>query len=256
MTDIPLFSGQRIIYLIRRELYENLKTVAIGFGAFLGLAAVIVILNFIVGGEAWKGFSTYFLPGMFITGLFISGMAFRAFRTKEGTMAYLSLPASILEKFVSELLLTTIGFIAVYTAVFGLFDTLFITAGNMLNGSDVAYFRFFNSNFPYAVLVYIIIQSVFLAGAATFRKVPLFFTAFRIFLISLAITTYVVLLAFLLKDNFADMPQHSNVNININPMSDDPSDFWPVQAAKFVFYYLTAPVFWAITVFKMKEKEV
>lgn len=255
MTHIKSFDIQRILLLMQRELFENLKIVLMGFISFFGMAAVIVILNLITGGEAWKNFSGFYTFGLFLTGIFISGMAFRAFRTKEGTMSYLMVPASVLEKLISVILLTTLGVIIFYTFTFAVFDSLFVLAGNAVSDSQIGYFRFFGPDTAHEILLYAIIQSVFLAGAATFRKVPLFFTIFWLVVFSLGIFAYMVSLGFMFKESLEAAGEginHYNGNINL---MDFQSDYWLAKLSKFIFYYALAPIFWAISYFKIKEKE-
>jgi hypothetical protein len=255
MTHIQTFSIRRILLLMQKELYENLKIVSVGYISFFGIATAVVVLNFIGGGEAWAEFSRFFEFGLFITGLFITGMAFKSFRSKEGTMSYLSIPASVLEKFISMLLLTTIGLTVFYTAAFSLFDFLFTAIGNSLTNHSVEYFRFFTDELPHLFLIYLIVQSVFLAGAATFKKVPLFFTVFWLFVFLLGIGLYSAGLAYLFRDTFESTAHQLDRGVNLNLMDMKDTGLWISEAPEFIFYYLTAPVFWAITYFKIKEKE-
>jgi hypothetical protein len=255
MTHIQTFSIQRILLLMQKELYENLKIVSVGYISFFGIATAVVALNFIGGGEAWAEFSDFFEFGLFITGLFISGMAFKSFRSKEGTMSYLSIPASVLEKFLSMLLLTTLGLVIFYIAAFSIFDFLFVALGNSLTNQSTEYFRFFSADLPHLFLVYLIVQSIFLAGAATFKKVPLFFTVFWSFVFLLGVGLYSTGLVYLFRDTFESTAHQLDRGVNINLMDLKDSGLWISKIPEFTFYYLTAPVFWAVTYFKIKEKE-
>ena len=255
MANIQSFSTQRVLLLIQKELYENLKIVSVGYISFFGIAAAIIFFNSLSGGGAWSNFSNFYTAGLYLTGIFISGMAFNAFRSKEGTMNYLVVPASILEKFLSVFILTTIGLVAFYTTVFTIFDSLFIIIGNTTTGSSIELFRYFDNKVPEVILNYFIIQSVFLAGASMFKKVPLFFTVFWLFVVSIGIALFSVLLGLIVKETLdtATFAYKGSFNLNFTNQADP--GFWLKEVPRFIFYYISAPVFWAITYFKIKEKE-
>ena len=51
-------------------------------------------------------------------------------------------------------------------------------------------------------------------------------------------------------------PAPKTMNINLGPNDFEEHRFLFVEIPKFIFYYLTAPVFWVVTYLKLKEKEV
>ena len=122
MKNIQSFSIKRILLLMQKTAYENVKFVLIGLVTVFGIFSIILFLNGLDDGDAWGKMQAFYVAGFIISGFFISGMAFTNLRTKEKTMSYLTLPASTLEKFISELLLTTVGFIVIYTAIFYVFN--------------------------------------------------------------------------------------------------------------------------------------
>ena len=256
MENIKSFSFKRILLLMQKTLYENAKSVIIGLTTVFGLFSFILIMSALNnGGNSWDNLQSFYIAGLYIAGFFISGMAFSNFRNKEKTLSYLTLPASTLEKFISEWLLTTFVFIIGYTVIFYVFNFLLLILGNSFS-FDVNIINVFNSDLLIHNLpTYFIIQSIFLAGAATFKKSPFFKTIFASFLFAIFITIYLSVLAYFLKGTFESFSFNNN---GMNMSGDTSYSFenhWLIETAKIMYYYISAPAFWLYTYFKLKEKE-
>ena len=255
MKNIQSFSIKRVLLLMQKTAYENIKFVLIGLVTVFGIFSIILFLNGLDEGDAWGKMQAFYVAGFIISGFFISGMAFTNLRTKEKTMSYLSLPASILEKFISELLLTTVGFIVIYTAIFYVFNFAVYLIGSPFN-LDANIINLFDMEVLEGFMYYVILQSVFLAGAATFRKAPLFFTSFSLFIAGIVILIFVVIIALGFKEYIENL---DTVNLQMDTgdydIETDMKNNFLVRFPKFMFYYLTAPIFWLVTYLKLKEKE-
>lgn len=257
MENIQTFSLKRVYLLIQKTVYENAKFVLIGLSTIFGIFSVILFLNALGDADAWQNMQGFYVAGFVLSGLFISGMAFTSLRSKEKTMTYLSLPASTLEKFISELLITTVGFAIIYTLIFYAFNFVVFIIGAPFN-LDANIINLFDLHVLEGFMYYVIFQSILLAGAATFRKVPLFFTSFTLFIAGVIIMIVVVIIAFSMKDYFDGL---DHVNISLSDTHYDvegemKNSFFLFKLPKFMFYYLTAPIFWVVTYLKLKEKEV
>ena len=256
MDNIQTFSIKRILLLMQKTAYENAKLVLIGLVTVFSFFSVFLFLNGLDDGDAWEKMQVFYVVGFIISGIFISGMAFTNLRTKEKTMSYLTLPASTLEKFISELLLTTVGFIVIYTAIFYVFNFVVYLIGSSFN-LHANIINLFDMEVLEGFMYYVILQSIFLAGAATFRKVPLFFTIFTVFVAGIVIMIFVMIISL----GFKEYIESSDiVNFQFNgsdyDIEADMKNHFLVRYPKFMFYYLTAPIFWLVTYFKLKEKEV
>ncbi len=239
--------------MMQKTLYENAKSVSIGLITVFGLFSFILLMSALNNGNAWGKLQTFYYAGMFIAGFFISGMAFANFRNKEKTMSWLTLPASISEKLISEWLLTTIVYLIVYTAIFYAFNLIVFLIGDVFN-FEVNFIDIFTKETATLFLHYMIIQSILLAGAATFKKVPLFFTISSLFIFGMIITFYLTILALGIKGQF-EVFQFNNNGMQGNNFNYNLEDHWLLQVPKIMYYYITAPVFWIYTYFKLKEKE-
>jgi hypothetical protein len=256
METIQSFSIKRIVLLMQKSLYENAKYVLIGISTVFGIFTVILFFDSLNGGEAWGNMQNFYVVGFIISGLIISGMAFSNLRSKEKTMAYLSLPASLLEKVISELILTTIGFIIMYTLIFYVYNFIIYIIGAPFN-LHANILNIFNREVFEGYLLYIILQSVLLAGAATFRKAPLFFTLFSLFVAGTALLIIIVLIALSFK-GYLESSGLENLHFDNDDFfkGKNPETHPLVIIPKYLFYYVTAPLFWVVAYFKLKEKEV
>jgi len=253
MENIKSFSIKRILLMMQKTLYENAKSVSIGLITVFGIFSFILLMSALNNGNVWGKLQVFYYAGMFIAGFFISGMAFANFRNKEKTMSWLTLPASISEKLISEWLLTTIVYIIVYTAIFYAFNLIVFLIGGVFN-FEVNFIDIFTKETATLFLHYIIIQSILLAGAATFKKVPLFFTISSLFIVGMIITFYLTILALGIKGQF-EVFTFNNNGMQGNNFNYNLEDHWLLQVPKIMYYYITAPVFWIYTYFKIKEKE-
>lgn len=256
MENIQTFSIKRVFLLMQKSVYENAKYVLTGLTTVFGIFTVVLFFNALKDGEAWKNMQSFYVIGFIIAGLIVSGMAFTNLRSKEKAMSYLSLPASLLEKLLAELLLTTIGFIIMYTAIFYVFNILVYFVGAPFN-LHANILNIFTAEVFEGYWLYIILQSVLLTGAATFRKAPLFLTLFSLFVAGTALLIIMVLIALSLK-GYIESSGLENLRITDDGFlkGENPEHHPLIQIPKIMFYYVTAPLFWVIAYFKLKEKEV
>ena len=117
------FSLARFYRLLRANLLENYKTLAMMLGGlFLALVFVMYLIQLSDNMDSWDNqhYMTYFIISFLITGLLYSGHAFPAFRNKEKTIHYLTLPASGTEKFAVEVVARLLSFLILYPIIFWL----------------------------------------------------------------------------------------------------------------------------------------
>lgn len=253
------FCIKRIFLLIQKEFFENLKIVGIGFASIIGFVFAILLINGFNGGLLWQYFNEIFNITLMIGGVAIAGMAFSDFRGKERTISYLTLPASHLEKSFTQLLLTSVGFVVSYAISFYVAYLIFLGIGKAFFTFDIATFNPFNETTYKAIFYLVIIQSLFLAGASIFKRVPIFFTGFYMFIFGLISTIIIAILAYYLSKHIGNGENFRGGNLMFTSANSE--DFtidkiWTGKVFKIFFLYLLAPIFWAITYFNVREKEV
>ena len=130
-----IFSGRRLVLLYKQHIILNTQLLLLSAVAYIGVIFIVLSLaqadNSLHPHDrgAFHGFLIGFVA---VFGILYAGHAFPAFRSKESTINYLMVPASVLEKFVFEFI-SRIGVILVmlpvlYWATFhlqGYFFTIF-----------------------------------------------------------------------------------------------------------------------------------
>ncbi len=187
------FSLARFTYLLRLALFQEQRRAALIILASLGVALLLVLLvhsseSVITNDRLFALHSDFFIVTLFIGGYLFAGSTFPALRQPVATYRFLMLPASALEKLLAYWLLSTLLYPLVYLAAYWGFSLV-------VNAVAGAFYPAFYRSFALepgvwrSLLVLSLTQSVFVLGAALFRKVPLIKT----FLYASGLTIGVVL---------------------------------------------------------------
>jgi len=212
MQTTNSFSIHRLLLMFKQSLIINKKRFAIAISAFSGILFITLVwaqasVNFSNWGE--HAYVSTFVSVFLSLGISYAAFSFPAFRSKEKSMTYLTLPASTSEKFVFELLSRIVAFII-------LMPILFWVIAN-LEGVLVHYYypELINYQFSYGKsltsftkdvdvkqVIFLIIQMVlfgFIApftGGSHFSKSPLFKTLLTF---SIIVVSYFLFSLFLVK---------------------------------------------------------
>ena len=212
MQTTNSFSIHRLLLMFKQSLIINKKRFAIAISAFSGILFITLVwaqasTNFSNWGE--HAYLSTFVSVFLSLGISYAAFSFPAFRSKEKSMTYLTLPASTSEKFVFELLSRIVAFII-------LMPILFWVIAN-LEGVLVHYYypELINYQFSYGKsltsftkdvdvkqVIFLIIQMVlfgFIApftGGSHFSKSPLFKTLLTF---SIIVVSYFLFSLFLVK---------------------------------------------------------
>lgn len=252
MDSTNQFSLTRLGNLMKMELRKNIKGLAIAVFVilevhFTGFIIDNIFNNYRVYNIHDAGYAFCLLLGGFI----ISSMAFGDMGNTLKRNSYLTLPASNLEKFLSAWLLSSVGWILVFTPLFVLHTLIVNSVGNMLF-RDVTFYMFspFSETSLEAIRYYIVLQGIFLVGAVNFRGYVFLKTLFAIFIIGLVggIMFYTAL-SDLAKSNLECSMERCN------PMQvEGYRQLW--EFICWIFWWLLAPVCWVLTYIGLKDQEV
>ena len=262
MTLDYYFDVKRFGYLLKRESFSNLKLFLIALGAVSGILLIIFLITVLQWKNGklvdyrWEAHQYFFIPPYVIIGVLFTSLAYKDLLHVNKAYAYLTLPVSNFERTVSMLLLTTVVYTVLFIVYYLVFSTLLNALGMMISPREFAFFDFTSEPVIKAIKLYLVIQSVFLLGAAAFKKFPFLFTLLTIFL---AAVTLIIITLISVRLLFAEY-FGSNMDINMKDyVSKDLQNFLTEDLAKIletVFWYILAPVCWVITYLKLKEREV
>lgn len=247
------FSWTRFWLLLRLEVFKSRKAMGmifvITFGMlfFLGLLLALLVDVHVVNYDHHENYASSLIIGGFI----ISSLAFSDLGNQLKRYRYLMLPVSALEKFTCMWLLTSIGWILLYTLIFTIYTWIANPVGQLLFSRVT--FESFNpfSGFSWHIMkVYFVLQGIFLVGAVHFKGYVLPKTLFVLVLVSLITGT---LIYFILKDVFLADHYCTNEECElVIEMGTHP--IW--QAAQWMFWWVLAPLTWVITYLGLKGQEV
>ena len=244
------FQISRFWLLLKLELARSRKglvmtlVIIFGFMFIVGLLLSPILDPSMVVYEHSPGYAFTLLIGGFI----LSSLAYRDLGNGLRRYNYLTLPASTLEKFLSMWILTSFGWIFLYTLLFSIYSILANAIGQIL--FDHLTFVAFDPFGQFTIrimLYYFVLQGVFLAGAAHFRGYPFPKTLLALVLFGAVCG---LVMYFILKGLFDfDMGSESN------PFAGMASgQVWNIL--QWMFWWLLAPLCWVITYLGLKEQEV
>lgn len=275
MQTNNVFSAGRFGLYMRKHLMDNYRVY--GMSVIVLTVLLLVLLIFIVlnDGGRMSGKQTlvplYFI-GMFFSGLIFTSLSFNELGTKQQGIDYLLFPASQLEKYLSTLLVTTVGFLLVYHVAFYLayvlMDSMVLWRTGIHMTSDMTDFLN-DKNMYYAYIGWFIVQAFMLLGAIWFQKYTFIKTVFLVvvFLFSLYFINTIFSLIY-----FGDRMPKWNAHfpfVGVDVMlGEHPSEYEP-QTHKFLMLpeamrdtllffgkYLVTPILWAIGYMRLRDKEM
>ncbi|MEQ8413720.1 MAG: hypothetical protein RIB71_04620 [Imperialibacter sp.] len=260
-----IFNGHRFVLLCRQHFVHNNKLLLFSSGAYVGV--VFILLSFVQASEGLRphdldNFRGFLIGFVIVFGLLYVGYSFPGFRAKESTMNYLLVPASLMEKFVFELVSRIGGMLLLLPLLFwitfnlqGYFFTLFneypfdpigiqqLVTIEMPNVDSVGWFILMITALSLLLFV------VPFTGAAMFSKQPLIKTLFSVAVIIIFYSTVIYVVA---------------DPLGLNRYHPDPEEgMWLVPTSEhsaFRFFAITAVIANAVMLFvayrKLKEREV
>ncbi len=262
MTLDNYLNPVRIYWLIKKDISKNWKVYLITIGAFFGfylLAEIIGAKTETLDPSMHRGFLANLI---FVVGIIATASAFRESHKKLKNHEWLMLPASTLEKFVSRLLMHTVVFLLLTLVLYFLFSLLSLLVVRVILGEPFPMFNPFDTFIWKVMGHYIIIQSVFVLGAAWFKSHNLIKTVLAIAVISISISILGSLVGWLVFNDYFWILMRGHFDFNIT-MADG-FDSARLESligslalfSKILYFGLLAPVCWFGSWLKLRELEV
>ena len=274
------FSFERWRLLAGRHWAENKKRYLLSFFAFIGLLVFWFVFVLLINQTYYIGYSvqqaTYFVC-LFVIGSFYASQFFSDLSSQPKGLNFLLTPASTLEKLACGLFYVVPVFFVFFTLAFYIVDVAMVTLANVLQTSvqsagtipekseviNLFVAPKHNANSVnisfYLLLLFFAVQSFFLLGSVYFTKFSFVKTAISIFLLFFAayfIEAY-VMHAFLPKGG------HGSAFTQFYIVKEDSTrdksvalPGWINDVLTTLLRYAFAPLFWIITYYRLKEKEV
>ncbi|ORC35143.1 hypothetical protein B4O97_10455 [Marispirochaeta aestuarii] len=252
------FNIRRFLLLTKREEFMRLHSLVFSALAIAGSVAVLLLLTGFRGGGT-EYMNTLFLMFLFAGGALTAAGTFRNMHSRDTCHDWLMLPASTEEKFFSRLLAASAGWWLYINLVF----FVGVLVGEILRFLVIGEFRaFFNPLSPVllrAVHHYIILQSLFFAGGAWFRRHQFLKSVLFLSLLGISLGLFSLIAARIIFGSYFheafsfDMSIHVGDRFFGNTLE---TGELILRIVKTLYLWLTAPFCWLITYLRVREAEV
>jgi len=256
------FNWKRFSLLFRQYFIHQAQLLLLSTGAYIGVVFIVISITQI-GNDLqphrlaeFQAFLMGFVP---VFAVLYVGHSFPAFRSKESTINYLMVPASVLEKFAFELV-SRIGLIIVvlpflFWCTFNLQGYLFtIFTGHAFDPIGLQHTVTLDVPEEYRSILYIITAggilfalSLVFTGSAMFTKQPLVKTLFAVAMVVLFFVGYSYIVVEPLGLGRYNPPEQ---------MLLVPLDEWDALRAVIAALFAGTVVMLVVAYLKLKEREV
>ena len=252
------FSAKRFWKVLKREEFMRWRSLALSALTIGGVSALLTVLNSLQGdsGDGMRGLYAAFL---FVGGFIVASGAFRAMHTKESVHDWLMLPASAEEKFLSRLLVSSIGYWLFLTLIFSLSVPIGQALSLLIAGRGGTLFNPLDPGVLRLLPHYLILQSLFIAGGAFFGRHQFLKTVLTLSLFGIVLGFFA---AFALRLIFGDFFQNG-FNFSFSGEFGDPAfpgtqkaGMFLIRVLKTLYFALVAPFFWLAAYLRVREAEV
>jgi hypothetical protein len=252
----------RMWQLARTELATGVRSTLAAAGAAFGVLLIVNIAS-VSSWDQWQ-FHLVFYPLLLLIGGHINtSLAFKELHDKQRSYMYLTLPASQAEKYVTKLLITTVGYTLATLVVYFLFSLAAAGIGQLVFGMAHPIFDPFHPMIWEAIGLFIATHAVTFFGAIYFRKMHLINTLLWASIIGIALGILGMLLT---RVVFGDLfggafrfgVDAGNLNLAGVPDVQRITDFFVAlrNIVQITFYYVMPPFFWLLGFVKLRETEV
>lgn len=252
------FQPKRIYLMLRNAVVLNRSSIVVVSAAVAGVAILISFLDALGACRSLLHRNLYLM--VFISGgLLCTSRSFRSLHDPIKGLSWLLLPASLLEKTIVHILLTTVIYAAGSMLLFVVISMVSEALNQMLLSRHHGLFMPIDPLVLKSALTYTAIQAPFLAGAAYFRKHALSKTILVLmgFSVLLAIGIFAAL-----RIIFGN--QWTGMNFELMLNGTDGGIAWKqllqigrtaAGTAKVLFWIIIPVVSWTICYFRLKETE-
>lgn len=258
------FNLRRFLLLLRRDFSNGYRSVLIAMAAVLGFIILVSALSALKGGNG-EFYTVIFAQLLFVGGYIVSSLAFKELHQPDRSYFYCTLPGSLVEKFSSKLLVTSLGY-ALGTLIF---YTIVGAASEGINrlifGRGHYFFNPLDMNILLMIAVYLVTQSVFLTGSIYFRKLAFLKTTL---IVNCAVIAFGLIIALTFYLIFREHIHPGGLDPRIEAIWNKLGHTGQIETElgsfanifltliKILFWYVLAPVCWLISYFRFSETEV
>lgn len=264
------FSFNRTLKLIRKDMFSEYKNLIIWLSTTAGVMIVISALSIVIqkiqggginGSESFH--MVFYILLLFPGGYILTSSMFKDVHDKARNIYWLTLPGSTFEKLISRLLISSVFYALLLTLIYPALAAVSELFNMAVLGLRHEFFNPFSMDTLKKIPYYLVTQSLFFAGAASFRKHPLAKTLLSLALFQIVLSIIAMLLMRAIFGSYFSSMQNLDFNgSNFMNFSGGTvgslTDFgrFAIRAGKIIFWGFMAPFFYVLSFFKLSEKEV
>ena len=275
MKDI--FEVKRFGNVMRKDALESYRTTAIASAATAAVILVAYAISVYAGNAGAGSVSRYvsnevhpfhlsiFSLILFLGGIVVTSRAFVDVHSRVKNHDWLLMPASTLEKFVERLLATGIIYALGTLVGYFLVSTLFAGIASLVAGNSLPVVNPFHADLWMPIAHYLVAHSVFLLGAAYFRKNNLLKTVLTLVLLGIGLSIFTALVVRIVYWNsFRELFIEERINYVFDGIAlssrfgvfvDRLGKGFSI-AGSVVYWGVIAPLCWTVAYLRIGETEV
>ncbi len=204
------------------------------------VAITLIVLLALLPFHITNNLATYYLI-LYVGGFIISSFAFGDYHDPGKAFLSLTLPCSNLERFLSRWILTSVIYAIGLLVLYYLFSLISYMINTWVYHQPFQLINILQPELWIEIGTYIVLQSVILLGAITFRKYVLIKTMLVIGCFSLALSIFTGLTTWVFCPNCLQ----EGIYVHLTTQGHD-----------FLFWLIAAPFFWIVTYLRLNEIEL
>lgn len=240
------FQPKRFYHLILRDVYSCRDSIITFAGSIILILLLFNLIHFLSDTVFFVQLKI-FTAILFIGGFAMASSAFKYIHEKQSAAFYLMIPASKFEKFLSRLLLTSVGYALAVAVFYFLFSFLMYLIG-LLFSYHLYVLNLLSWQVWYYIGIYIVLHSVVFLGSIYFPKWAILKTIlFFIFILFMLALLGVLLIKIFWPYDFFVVHFFLDQGVYVPRVFS--------HSAEKIFCLLLAPLCWIIAYFRFCEVE-
>jgi hypothetical protein len=281
-----VFDFSRWGLLVRKHWSDNRNKYTLSLGAIAALLLMWYGFLLLVDGRGAmnrEGQVITFYVGLFLTGALFASLLFGELANKPKAINFLSVPASQLEKVLCMALYCVLIFFVCYTVIFYAVDFIMVKVANAVNlarwkehNAEALFVPETVANVftkltsrdngnPFNTLTTLLL--IFFAVQGAYALGSIYFPAYSFIKTTIALLLIILFFVFLLAKVLSPILPEGGFASSLNIFNlRGPGNEWGVRVIQLpswtenvffgYFKFVLMPVFWVVTYFRLKEKEV
>lgn len=242
-----IYNPKRQFLFVQRQFWLFQNRWLIAAAAIFGLLLIISVLTALYNPSGLYGVREFYNAVFVFGGLILTSQIFTELHAANRSYAFLTLPASTLEKLAGSWLFTS----PLYIATFYSITFIIYLLSFLISGQTFSFSYFFTPTLGHTIANYMVTQTIFLWGACFFRKNNFLKTLLALIVFFICLGLFSGLVSFFLFANNEFMFTESGkqeIEVTFNNTI--------VPLMQFLFWGVLGPYMLVMSYFTLKERQV